>query len=101
MICLLWLRLHRLLLVLTCNCIVKVSKIGVYLLRGEVHVDFSGSNVDDCFNDAEKRSPKDDGWIVLVFSHVNNLQPFGMYDLPSGAECMLILGSWFQTGADR
>ena len=56
-----------------------------YLLRGEVHVDFSGSNVDDCFNGAKERSPKDDGWIVLVFSHVNNLQPFGMPDLPSRA----------------
>jgi len=29
------------------NYIVKVSKIAAYLLRGEVHVDFSGSNVDD------------------------------------------------------
>jgi len=56
------------------NYKVKVSKITVYLLRGEVHVDFSGSNVDDCFNGAEERSPKDDGWIVLVFSHVNNLK---------------------------
>ena len=56
------------------NYIVRVSKIAAYLLRGEVHVDFSGSNVDDCFNGAEERSPKDDGWIVLVFSHVNNLK---------------------------
>ena len=55
------------------NYIVRVSKIAAYLLRGEMHVDFSGSNVDDCFNGAEERSPKDDGWIVLVFSHVNNL----------------------------
>jgi len=46
----------------------------MYLLRGEVHVDFSGSNVDNCFNGAEERSPKDDGWIVLVFSNVNNLK---------------------------
>jgi len=92
-----------------------MSKIAVYLLRGEVHVDFSGSNVDDCFNGAEERSPKDDGWIVLVFSHINNLkvcmdkmivyfdrdilyiQPFGMSDLPSGAECMSVLGAWFGT----
>ena len=29
------------------NYIVRVSKIAAYLLRGEVHVDFSGSNVDD------------------------------------------------------
>ena len=39
-----------------------------------MHVDFSGSNVDDYFNGAEEQSPKDDGWIVLVFSHVNNLK---------------------------
>ena len=64
-------------------------------------MDFSGSNVDDCFNGAEERSPNDDEWIVLVFSHDNNLQPFGMSDLPSGAECMLVLGAWFRTGADR
>ena len=69
------------------------------LVRGEVHVDFSGSSVDDCFNGAEERSPKDDGWIVLVFSHVNNIQPFGMSDLPSGAEFMSVLGAWFRTGA--
>jgi len=50
------------------NYIVTVSKIAVYLLRGEVHVDFSGSNVDDCFNGAEERSPKEDGWIVLMFN---------------------------------
>ena len=56
------------------NYIVRVSKIVAYLLRGEVHVDFSGSNLDDCFNSAEERSSKDDGWIVLVFSHVNNLK---------------------------
>ena len=83
------------------NYIVIVSKIVAYLLRGEVHVDFSGSNVDDCFNGAEERSLKDDGWIILVFSHLNNLQPFGMSDLPSGAECMSVLGAWFRTGADR
>jgi len=45
------------------NYIVRVSKIAAYLLRGEMHVGFSGSNVDDCFNGAEERSPKDDGWI--------------------------------------
>ena len=67
------------------NYIVKVSKIAAYLLRGEVHVGLSGSNVDDCFNGAEERSLQDDGCIILVFSHVNNLQPFGMSDLPSGA----------------
>ena len=39
------------------NYIVRVSKIAAYLLKGEVHVDFSGSNVDDCFNGAEERSP--------------------------------------------
>ena len=56
------------------NYIIKVSKIAAYLVRGHVHVDFSGSNVDDCFNGAKERSSKDDGWIVLVFFHVNNLQ---------------------------
>ena len=71
------------------------------LLRGKVHVDFSGSNIDDCFNDTEERSPKDDGWIVLVFSHVNNLQPSEMFDLPSGARCMSVLRAWFRTGADK
>jgi len=40
------------------NYIVRVSKIAAYLLRGEVHVDFFGSNVDDCFNGAEERSPR-------------------------------------------
>ena len=58
------------------NYIVRVSKTATYLLRGEVYVDFSGSNVDDCFNGVEERSLKDDEWIILVFSHVNNLQPF-------------------------
>ena len=58
------------------NYIVKVSKIAAYLFREEVHVDFSGSIVDDCFNGAEERSPKDDGWIVLIFSRVNNLKIF-------------------------
>ena len=70
--------------------IVRVSKIAAYLLRGEMHVDFSGSNVDVCFNGTKERCPKDDRWIVLVFSHVNNLQPFGMSDLPSRAECMSV-----------
>jgi len=56
------------------NYIVRVSKIATYLLRREVHVDFSDSNVNDFFNGAEERSSKDDGWIVLVFSHVNNLK---------------------------
>ena len=39
-------------------------------------MDFSNSNVDDCFNGAEERSSKDDGWIVFVFSHVNNLKVY-------------------------
>ena len=47
------------------NYIVKVSKIAAYLLRGEMFVDFSGSNVDDCLNGAEERSPKDDGGSYL------------------------------------
>ena len=38
------------------NYMIRVSKIAAYLLREEVHVDFSGSNVDDCFNGAEERS---------------------------------------------
>ena len=50
------------------NYIVKDSKIAVYLLRGEVHVDFSGSNVDDCFNGAEERYPKDDGCPLISIS---------------------------------
>ena len=73
----------------------------MYLVRGEVHADFFGSNLDDCFNSAEERSSKDDGWIVLVFSHVNNLQSFRMSDLPSGAESMLVVGTWFHAGADK
>ena len=56
------------------NYIVRVSKTAAYLLRGEVHVDFSGSNVEDCFNGAEKWSFKDGGWIILVFYHVNDLK---------------------------
>ena len=55
-------------------------------------MDFSGSNVDDCFNGAEEGSPKDDAWIVFIFSHVNNnLQPFGMSDLPSGARSSFLV----------
>ena len=73
------------------NYIVRVSKIAAYLLRGEVHVDFSDSNVDDCFNGAKERSLKDDGWIILVFPHVNNLQPFEMSDLPSGARSSFLV----------
>ena len=83
------------------NYIVKVSKIAAYLLRGEVYVDFSGSNVDDFFDSVEERFSKDDGWIVLVLSHVNNLQSFRMSDLPSGAECMLVVGTWFHAGAEK
>jgi len=56
------------------NYIVRISKIVAYLLTGEVHVDFSGSNIDDNFDSVEERSSKDDGWIVLVFSHVNDLK---------------------------
>jgi len=37
-------------------------------------MDFSSSNVDDCFDGAEERSSKDDGWIILVLPHVNNLK---------------------------
>jgi len=32
------------------NYIVRIIKVVVYLLRGEVHVDFSGSNIDDDFD---------------------------------------------------
>ena len=56
------------------NYIVKVSKIAAYLLRGEMFVDFSGSNIDDGFDSVEEWSSKDGGWIVLVFSHVNDLK---------------------------
>ena len=83
------------------NYIVKVSKIAAYLLRWEVHVDFSSSNIDDGSDSVEERSSKDDGWIVLIFSHVNDLQPFGMSDLSSGAECMLVVEAWFHAGADK
>ena len=37
-------------------------------------MDFSGSNVDDCFNSTEEWSSKDDRWIIFVFSNVNNLK---------------------------
>jgi len=56
------------------NYMVRVSKIAAYLLRGGMHMDSTGSNVDDCFNGAEEQSPNGDGWIVLIFSHVNNLK---------------------------
>ena len=56
------------------NYIVKVSKIATYLFKGEMYVDFSGSNIDDGFDSVEERSSKDGGWIVLVFSHVNDLK---------------------------
>jgi hypothetical protein len=39
-----------------------------------VHVDFSGSNIDNGFDSVEERSSKDGGWIILVFSHVNDLK---------------------------
>jgi len=56
------------------NYIVRVIKVVAYLLRGEVHVDFSGSNIDDSFDSVEEQSSKDDGWILLIFSHVNDLK---------------------------
>jgi hypothetical protein len=56
------------------NYIVRVSKTAAYLLRGEVYVDFSGSNIDDGFDSAEELSSKDGGWIIFIFSHVNNLK---------------------------
>ena len=37
-------------------------------------MDFSGSNIDDGFDSVEERSSKDGGWIILVFSHVNDLK---------------------------
>jgi len=40
----------------------------------KVHVDFSGSNINDGFDGVEERSSKDGGWIILVFSHVNDLK---------------------------
>ena len=55
------------------NYIVMVSKVVAYLLRGEVHVDFSGSNIDDGFDSVEERTSKDGGWVILVISHVNDL----------------------------
>ena len=47
--------------------IVRIIKVATYLLRGEVHVDFSCSNVDDGFNGAKERSSKDNEWIILIF----------------------------------
>ena len=40
------------------NDIVRVSKIAAYLLWGKVYMDFSSSNVDNCFNGAEERLPR-------------------------------------------
>ena len=57
-------------------------------------MDFSGSNVNDCFNGAEERSPKDDGGSYLSY-------PMSITLKSSGAECMLVVGTWFQIGADR
>ena len=56
------------------NYIVRIIKVVAYLLRGEVHVDFSSSTIDDGFDSVEKRSSKDGGWIILVFYHVNDLK---------------------------
>ena len=56
------------------NYIVRTIKVVAYLLRGKVHVDFFGSNIDDNFDSVKERSSKDDRWIVLVFSHVNDLK---------------------------
>jgi len=48
------------------NYIVRIIKVVAYLLKGEVHVDFFGFNIDNGFDIAEERSSKDGGWIVLV-----------------------------------
>ena len=37
-------------------------------------MDFSSSIVDDRFDSAKLRYSKDDGWVVLIFSHVNDLK---------------------------
>ena len=44
-------------------------------------MDFSGSNIDDGFDSVKERSSNDGGWIILVFSHVNDLKIVwsGMY----------------------
>ena len=55
MICLLWFQLRR-------------------LLQRKVYEDFSGSNIDDGFDSVEEQSSKDGGWIILIFSHVNDLK---------------------------
>jgi len=55
MICLLWFQLRR-------------------LLQRKVYVDISGSDIYDGFDSDEERSSKDGGWIILVFSHVNDLK---------------------------
>ena len=56
-------------------------------------MDFSSSNVDDCFNGAKERSPKDDGGSY-------SSSPMSITLKSSGAECMLIVGTWFHAGAD-
>ena len=76
------------------NYIVRVSKIAAYLIRGEMHVDFSGSDVNDCFNGAEERSPKEDGGSYLS-------SPMSITLKSSGAECMLVVGIWFHAGAAK
>jgi len=56
------------------NYIVRIIKVVAYLLKGEVHVDFSGSNVDDGLDSVAERSFKDGGWIIFIFSLVNVLK---------------------------
>ena len=76
------------------NYIVRVSKTAVYLLRGEVHVDFSSSNVDDCFNVLRNGLP-----MMTGRSNLSSLMSITLKS--SGAECMLVVGTWFHAGADK
>jgi hypothetical protein len=41
-----------------------------YFSYREVEVHFSYSNVDDGFSSVQEQSSKDNGWIILILSHV-------------------------------
>ena len=43
-----------------------------YLFSKELEVDLSRSNIDDCVCGVEERPSKDDGCIIVFFSHVQN-----------------------------
>jgi len=43
-----------------------------YLFRREFEMDLSYSNVNDGLGSVEERSSLDDGWITLIFTHVDD-----------------------------